>query len=504
MAVLLEVKNVSKDFSGVYALKNVDLQIFPGEVTAIIGENGAGKSTLMKVVSGVHTQYEGTVLLDGKEVIFENPKDAADQGVVIIHQELNLIPHLSITENLFLGQELTNKFGLLDYSRMNKKAKELLSRMHLDINPSTRINQLRVGQQQLVEIAKALLLESKVLIMDEPTSAISDREVELLFEIIKDLKSKGVAIVYISHKLNELFEIAERYTVLRDGENVGSGMMEGCTRGQLIQMMVGRDLRDSFIRDRIQHGEEVLRVENLSFQNPENRKDFLVQDVSFTLHKGEVLGIAGLMGAGRTETLEAIFGLFPKHVTGKISIEGREVQIKSVSDAIAAGIGLVPEDRKRQGLILSMNVEMNTTLANLDQVSSFGFLSKQKEEELSNSYLNKLNTKAASSKMGVQKLSGGNQQKVVIAKWLATKPKVLLLDEPTRGIDVGAKSEIYRLIGELAARNIGVVVVSSELPEILAISDNILVLSESKLTAKLHQNEASEETIMQAALMEKE
>lgn len=501
---VLEVKNVSKDFSGVYALKNVDLQIFPGEVTAIIGENGAGKTTLMKIVSGVYTQFDGTVFLNGEEISFSNPKDAAEKGVVIIHQELNLIPHLTITENLFLGQELTNKFGLLDYPEMNKKAKELLVGLQLDIPPITPINQLRVGQQQLVEIARALLLESKILIMDEPTSAISDHEVKLLFKIIMDLKAKGVAVVYISHKLKELFEIADRFAVLRDGRNAGSGMMEGTSRDQLIQMMVGRDLRNSFNKSEVKHGEEVLRVQNLSFQNPENKNDFLVRDISFTLNKGEVLGIAGLMGAGRTEVLEAIFGLYPNYVTGKIWIEGKEVQIISVNDAIAAGIGLVPEDRKLQGLILTMNVEKNSTLASLEKVSRFSFISQKKEAELSNKYIKKMNTKVATVKMSVQKLSGGNQQKVVIAKWLATKPKILLLDEPTRGIDVGAKSEIYNLIGELAAQGMGIIVVSSELPEILAISDNILVLSESKLTARLRRGEASEEVIMKAALIEKE
>ena len=501
---ILEVKNVSKDFSGVYALKNVDLQIYSGQVTAIIGENGAGKSTLMKIVSGVHTQFEGKVLLNGKEMSFKNPKDAAEKGVVIIHQELNLIPYLSITENLFLGQELTNSFGLLDYSKMHKKAKELLARLQLDIHPATTLNQLRVGQQQLVEIAKALLLDSKVLIMDEPTSAISDHEVELLFKIIRDLKTKGVTIVYISHKLKELYEIADRFAVLRDGKNAGSGILDETSRDQLIQMMVGRDFKNSINKYEVQQGEEIMRVENLSFQNPENKKDFFVHDVSFSLNKGEVLGIAGLMGAGRTEVLEAIFGLFPKYVSGKICIEGQEVQIKSINDAIAAGIGLVPEDRKLQGLILIMDVEKNNSLASLEQVARFGFISKKKEEVLCHNYIKKLKIKISSQKMQVLKLSGGNQQKLVIAKWLATKPKILLLDEPTRGIDVGAKSEIYKLINVLAAQGMGIIVVSSELPEILAISDNILVLSESKLTAKLHRHEASEEAIMKAALTEKE
>ena len=501
---VLEIKNVSKDFSGVYALKNVDMQIFPGQVTAVIGENGAGKSTLMKIISGVHTEFEGEVLLNGEKVAFKNPKEAAEKGVVIIHQELNLISELSITENLFLGQEITNKFGLLNYRKMHKKARKLLGRLQLNIDPRTPVNRLRVGQQQLVEIARALLFDSKILIMDEPTSAISDSEAEILFKIIHDLKSKNVAVVYISHKLDELFRIADRYEVLRDGEKTGAGMMNETSRDKLIQLMVGRNLRNNIKKEELPAGNEVLRVENLSFQNPENKTDFLVRNVSFSLRKGEILGISGLMGAGRTELLEAVFGLHPNYVSGDIYIEGKAVQIKSVHHAIEAGIGLVPEDRKLQGLILNMDVTKNTSLASLKRVSSFGFLYHKKEEELAKKFSKKLNTRLASHKMAVKKLSGGNQQKVVIAKWLATNPKILLLDEPTRGIDVGAKSEIYNLISELAAQGMGIVVVSSELTEILAISDNILVLSESKLTAKLSREEATEEKIMQAALVEKE
>ena len=501
---MLAAKNITKKFSGVTALSNISLELHPGKVNAIIGENGAGKSTLMKIISGVYTEYEGDVMLNGVKVIYKNPKEASEQGVIIIHQELNLIPYLNITENLFLGNELINRLGLLDTSRMRKKAKELLSRLHLDIDPDTRINQLRVGQQQLVEIAKALLLESNVLIMDEPTSAVSDHEVALLFQIINDLKAKGVAVVYISHKLNELFEIADRFTVLRDGEKIGSGIMKGTTHQQIIQMMVGRNLSESIRKkDNIQQ-KEVLRVENLCFHNPENTKDLLVNDVSFSLKKGEVLGICGLMGAGRTEVLEAIFGLYPAYVSGKIFVEGVEKQIKSVSDAISAGIGLVPEDRKLQGLILNMDVTRNTSLAILERISNFDFINKKKEEEISLNYIQKLKTQVKSPRMEVQKLSGGNQQKVVIAKWLATNPKVLLLDEPTRGIDIGAKAEIYKLIHELAEQGIGIVVVSSELPEILAVSDTILVLSESKLTATMSREEATEEIIMKAALLEKE
>ncbi|MBN2807825.1 MAG: sugar ABC transporter ATP-binding protein [Prolixibacteraceae bacterium] len=501
---ILEIRNVSKEFSGVYALRNVDMQILPGMVTAVIGENGAGKSTLMKIISGVYQRSEGNVMLNGKNVAFKDPKEAAENGVVIIHQELNLIPHLSITENLFLGNEITNKFGLLDYGRMHKKAKELLSLLQLDVDPKMAVSQLRVGQQQLVEIARALLHNSKVLIMDEPTSAISDQEVELLFKIINNLKNSGVAIVYISHKLNELFQIATRYEVLRDGQKVGEGFMKDTNHDQLVKMMVGRDLASFFKKDEHKQGAELLRVEDLCLRNPENKLDDLVHNVSFSLHRGEVLGICGLMGAGRTELLEAIFGLHPKHVSGKIFIDNEPHTICSVSDAIKAGIALVPEDRKLQGLILNMDVAQNTSLACLDNIISYSFISTRKENELSLSYIKSLNTKVPSPKIEVSKLSGGNQQKVVIAKWLATNPKILLLDEPTWGIDIGAKTEIYKLINDLAKQGMGIVMVSSELPEILAISDNILVLSESKLTGVFSRSEATEEKIMHAALTEKE
>ncbi len=500
---VLETKSVSKQFSGVYALQDIDMQVFAGEVHAVIGENGAGKSTLMKIISGVYADYEGDIFFEGEKVLFKHPKEATDSGISIIHQELNLIPYLSITENLFLGQELTNKFGMLDYPGMNHTAKELLGKLQLDINPSTPLYQVRVGQQQLVEIAKSLLNDSKVLIMDEPTSAISDHEIELLFKIISELKSNGVAIVYISHKLNELFEIADTYTVLRDGKKIGSGFMKDVNHDQLIKMMVGRDIagrlnKNSSIKN------EILKVENLCLQNPDIKNNYLVNNVSFSLSKGEVLGISGLMGAGRTEVLESLFGLFPKFSSGKIYIEGKEIHIKRVPDAIKAGIALVPEDRKLQGLILNMNVAKNTSLANLDAVSKYGFISRKDEEQLSKKFIEKLRIQVPASNMEVEKVSGGNQQKVVIAKWLATHPKILLLDEPTRGIDVGAKAEIYNLINKLATQGMAIIVVSSELPEILAVCDNILVMSESKLTAKLSREEATEELIMKAALREKE
>ena len=501
---LLEVYNISKDFSGVYALKDVSIEVFPGKVNALIGENGAGKSTLMKIVSGVYHDYTGKILLNQQELRFASPKDAMNNGVVIIHQELNLFPDLTVAENLFLGQEPVNRFGFIDYRELHRKTKELLGRLQLSIDPSTRIRQLRVGQQQLVEIARALLFDSRVLIMDEPTSAISDHEVQLLFRIINDLKAKGVAIVYISHKLDELFEIADYYTVLRDGCKIGSGMMKDADEALLIRMMVGRELTESTRKEEAGKQDEILRVENLTFRNPANRDDYLVNNVSFTLHKGEILGICGLMGAGRTELLEAIFGLFPKYVRGKIFVGGEEQHIRNVGDAISAGIGLVPEDRKLQGLIMNMNIARNTSLASLNEVSKFSFINRKMEAALSRHYIDKLHTQVPSEEMEVEKLSGGNQQKVVIAKWLATKPRILLLDEPTRGIDIGAKAEIYKLIRELASEGMGIVMVSSELPEILAMSDTIMVLSESRQKADLKRADATEEIIMKAALSEKD
>lgn len=497
---VLQIRHLSKHFSGVYALKGVHMDIYPGEVTAIIGENGAGKSTLMKLISGVYQHFEGEIMYQGEKIAFRTPKEAAMKGIQIIHQELNLLPHLNITENLFLGNEITTPLGILDYRKMHQRASELLQRLHLDIPPETEVGMLRVGQQQLVEIAKALLFDSKVLIMDEPTSAISDQEVSLLFRIINEMKMRGVAVVYISHKLNELFEIADRYAVLKDGESMGSGFMRDTNRDKLIQLMVGRESVQHIQKTFCIRDEAILKVENLSLRHSGMRDKMLVKDLSFSLRKGEILGICGLMGAGRTEILEAIFGMHPKSVSGKIWVEGKVCRIRSIKDAIDAGIALVPEDRKLQGLIMNMNVVKNTSLASLDFLSKFNFISRIRELELSNSFVKKLQTKTGPEQLEVDKLSGGNQQKVVIAKWLATNPKILMLDEPTRGIDVGAKSEIYKLMFELASRGLGILFVSSEMVEILAVSDNIMVMSESRQTAFFSREEATEEKIMKASL----
>lgn len=499
--VMLEAKNISKKFSGVVALSNISLQLHPGKVNAIIGENGAGKSTLMKILSGVHTQYEGQIIFNGQPVQFSGTRDAEAAGIAIIHQELNLVPHLSITENIFLGKELTNALGMLDKKQMHTIAAQLLSRLNLTIDPATTIADIKVGQQQLVEIAKALHANASVIIMDEPTSAISDKEVDNLFTIIAQLKSEGKTIAYISHKFKELFAIADHYVVLRDGATVDAGNMQEVTQEMLIQKMTGRAITQQKRTATFENQPVVFEVDQLTLQHPGNKLAHLLHNISFRLHKGEIIGIYGLMGAGRTELMETIFGLYPKTSTGVITIDGNAKKIKSPQDAIAAGIALVPEDRKLQGLILNQSVNKNIGLAVLDQLQQWGImLNHAKEKILSSNFINRLGIKTSSANTAAQDLSGGNQQKIVLAKWLATKPKVLLLDEPTRGIDVNAKSEIYQLMRSLADEGMGIIMVSSELPEILAVSDRVLVMCEGELTANLTVNATSEQEILKYAI----
>ena len=497
---MLVAKNITKKFSGVTALDNICLELLPGKVNAIIGENGAGKSTLMKIFSGVHTEYEGEIILDGKTVHFSSTKEAERAGIAIIHQELNLVPYLTITENIFLGHELTNAWGVLNKTKMQEETRQLLDRLNLDIHPNTQISSLKVGQQQLVEIAKALHVDAKVIIMDEPTSAISDKEVNNLFTIINELVSQGKTIVYISHKLNELFQIADRFVILRDGTTVNTGEMKTTTHDNLIQMMTGRKILYS--RDEVaeEKKDDLLRLKSIYLKNVTGSDDIL-HNISFTLHKGEVLGIYGLMGAGRTELMETIFGLHPRFSSGEIFLDGKKLKIQSPSDAIDAGIVLVPEDRKVQGLCTSLAVRPNISITILEQLDRWGIMiSKKRETTLSKQYIQQLAIKTFSTETLVKNLSGGNQQKIVLAKWLAKKPMVLLLDEPTRGIDINAKSEIYKLIKQLAAEGLGIIVVSSELPEILAISDRVLVLCEGELTANIPIKEATEAAILKMAI----
>lgn len=491
---MLSARHITKRFSGVTALDNVSLDLQSGKVNAIIGENGAGKSTLMKILSGVYTDYEGTIELDNQAVKFEGTRAAQDSGIAIIHQELNLIPNLSVVENIFLGREITNRLGLLDKAAMRQKTHLLLDTLRLDIDPSVSVKDLKVGQQQLVEIAKALLLDSKVIIMDEPTSAITGAEVDTLFDIIADLKKQGHAIAYISHKLDELFKIADTYTVLRDGKSVESGEMKGVTKDMLVSKMVGRDLviskKSSPLNASKGRIELLMKVDNLMLSK-------FKKNISFSLKKGEILGVFGLMGAGRTELFERLFGLGG---TAEIEIENTPLSIKSPSDAVKAGLALVSEDRKKDGIVPELSVKKNISLTTLLGLSKNGILSQSKENDLAKKYIFDLKIKTPSDSQLIKNLSGGNQQKAILAKWLATNPKILLLDEPTRGIDINAKAEIYKLIQELAESGLGIIMVSSELPEILAVSDRVLVLSEGKLTGDFDINEATEEKLLTAAI----
>lgn len=497
---MLVVENISKHFAGVKALDRINLEIRAAEVTAIIGENGAGKSTLMKILSGVYPDYEGKVIFNGKTVNFDNPKQAQECGISIIHQELNLIPYLSVTENIFLGREITTSWGELDKKAMRLKTQSLLDRLKLNVNPDTLIIDLKVGQQQVVEIAKALLTESRVIIMDEPTSAISDNEVRILFEIINDLRKENKAIVYISHKLDELFKIADRYIILRDGCVIENGNIGEMNADDVIRKMVGREVQLIKKENLSRSSEELFAVKNLYLKNPDQKQKYLLENISFSLAKGEVLGIFGLMGAGRTELLEAIFGLHPKQVSAQIRINESATTINSAADAIKAGLALVPEDRKKDGLLLDLDVQKNIGITTLKHMERLGMLETQKETQLCDKYREELKIKTSSGKQTAGDLSGGNQQKIVIAKWLATNPKVLLLDEPTRGIDVNAKNEIYKLILDLAGKGMGIIMVSSELPEIMAISDRVMVMAEGSITAQIPINEASEASILKAAI----
>ncbi len=498
---MLEAKNISKQFSGIHALSNINLTLYPGKVNAIIGENGAGKSTLMKIFSGVYTQYEGQIIYQGNSIKFSGTKDAENAGIAIIHQELNLVPYLSIAENIFLGKELTNSFGMLDKNKMNNLSKQLLERLNFLIDPNTKIENLKIGQQQLVEIAKALHTNASVIIMDEPTSAISDKEVTNLFSIIAQLKNEGKTIVYISHKFKELFAIADNYVVLRDGTNIAAGLMQEATQESLIQQMSGRELKVQKKNLDTNSNIVLLSAKGIELQHPTIKLNMLLSNISFSLYKGEILGIYGLMGAGRTELMEVLFGLHPKKSTGTICIENEFKKISSPADAIKVGIALVPEDRKLQGLILNQSVSKNISLSILEKLEKWGLLLiGRKEKDLTEKYISKLSIKTAENNKSVEKLSGGNQQKVVLAKWLATNPKVLLLDEPTRGIDIQAKSEIYQLIKNLSAEGMGIILASSELPEILAVADRVIVMCEGEITANLKINETSEQEILTYAI----
>lgn len=489
---LVQMRGISKAFSGNRVLENVEFEILPGEVHALMGENGAGKSTLMKILTGIYERDAGTVLVRGKEVHFKNTKEAEHTGIAVIHQELNIIPYLSVTENMFLGKELTiGKTGIIKYKEMKTKTREYLNLLGIDIDPDVEAGTLSVGQQQMIEIARAVAANTEVLIMDEPTAALTDREIHALFQVINSLREQGVGIVYISHRMDEIFEICDRISVLRDGQFIGTKAIPETNFDEIVKMMVGRQLGERFPERVPELGSTRLQVENLTSKGS-------FEGISFSVKQGEILGVAGLMGAGRTEIMETIFG-YRSISSGKVLIDGKETNIKSPYEAIQHGIGFITEDRKNEGLVLGLSVRENFTLTNFSSVSNKGVISAKKEEEFVEDLIQKLHVKTASQHLSVKSLSGGNQQKIVIGKWLGIQPKILILDEPTRGVDVGAKKEIYQLMNELTKQGVAIIMVSSELPEILGMSDRILVIHEGKVSATFSRNEADQEKIMQAA-----
>jgi ABC-type sugar transport system ATPase subunit len=498
LQVILSMKNITKRFPGVMALDNVSFDVHVGEVHCLVGENGAGKSTLMNIMSGVYTGYEGQIVLSGHTVAFHNTRDAQNAGIAMIHQELNLVPELTVYENIFLGREHKTAGTILNRRSMRRAAQKLMSDLGLDIDTNRLISRLRVGQRQLVEIAKALSLNARIIIMDEPTSALSDTEVEYLFGVIRSLRTHNVAVIYISHRLDEIFAIADRIAVLRDGRVVGSELAQNITRRQLINLMVGRDLEVLYPKEQVELGDIMLEVENINLRQGRNH---LLKDVSLNVKRGEIVGVAGLMGAGRTQLLEAIFGVYPaRAVSGTISLEGREIKIRSPKAAIRRGIGLIAEDRKGQSLVLERPVVENATLAALRHFLYLSSVVNQRAERRTVSrVVRDLNIKTPSIRTLVGNLSGGNQQKVVVAKFLLAEIKLFLLDEPTRGIDVGAKAEVYHLVGQLAHRGTAFLLVSSELPELLAVCDRIYVLCDGRITGEFSRDEFDQAAIMEAA-----
>lgn len=501
---VLEMKNITKYFPGTRALYNVCIQLKKGEVLALCGENGAGKSTLMKVLSGTYPYgtYEGQIFLDGKEAKFNGIKQSEEAGIAIIHQEFALVEEMTVAENIFIGSEI-QRFGIINHQEMNHKAKKLLDSFELNINPSTKIKELGVGHKQLVEIAKALSKNAKILILDEPTAPLTDVEVESLKKIIKKLVEKDVACIYISHKLNEVMEICDRVEVLRDGETVGGAPVKDLTTNDIVKLMVGRDLSNLYPKKETEIGEVVLDVKKFSvFRNSDGKK--IVDNVSFRLRKGEILGIAGLVGAGRTELVSSIYGSYKGRSEGEITLFGEKYVPKTSVEALKRGISMVPEDRKGEGIFGIMSVRFNASISNIKKyVNKFGELNDSKEVADVEKQIEKLKIKTANQNIAINSLSGGNQQKVVIAKNLLVNPKILIMDEPTRGIDVGAKWEIYKLMNDLTKEGISIIMVSSELPEVIGNSDRILVLHEGKLTGELDNkkdNLVSEEAIMQFAI----
>lgn len=492
MEYVLELKNIYKSFPGVKVLEDVTLQVRPGEVHALMGENGAGKSTLMKILMGIYKADQGSIFLEGKETVIHGPKDAMSKGISMIHQELNTVLDMEVAENVFVGRELLKKgfekLKIVDIARMREETGKYFREMNIDIDPRAKMRTLSVAEMQLVEIVKAISLNSRIIVMDEPTSAITEKEATVLFAQIERLKKQGVAIIYISHKMDEIFRISDTITVLRDGQWIGTKPAKELDNNMLIKMMVGRELTDIYPKDPVEIGDVILEVKNLS-------RGKKVRDASFSLRKGEVLGIAGLVGAGRSELVETIFGLYPK-TGGQIFLHGKEVHIKSAADAIKNKMALITEDRKQTGLNLIVSVKENIASVSIGKISNHGIVNDKKINEVSEKYIKELKIKTPDGNAIVGNLSGGNQQKVVLAKWLLDEPDIIIFDEPTRGIDIGAKRDIYLLINNLAKEGKAVIVISSEMAEVMGICDRILVMAEGRINGEVQREEFSQEVIM--------
>lgn len=485
----IEMRGIDKSFGGNAVLKDAGFVLDPGEIHALMGENGAGKSTLMKILTGVYTRDAGTVIVNGQEVCYNNPQEAEKAGIVFIHQELNVLFDLTVEENMFLGKELTKSFGICDKQAMRAEVRRVLDLLGVNIDPAARMDELSVGQQQMIEIAKALMVDAQVIIMDEPTAALTQSETEVLFQVVKSLRAKGVSIVYISHRMEEIFELCDRISILRDGSYIGTKRIAETDMNDVVKMMIGREIGERYPARTSAIGDVAFEVKDLCCPG-------VFEHVSFQVRKGEVLGVSGLMGAGRTEIMQAIFGNMT-HVTGQIFLNNKEIHNKNPQQAMANGIGFITEDRKVEGLMLEESIMKNISLANLGRISNkSGVLQSKAERELVEAGIKELHIRCFGPQHECNNLSGGNQQKVVFAKWIYTGPKILILDEPTRGVDIGAKKEIYSIINQLAATGVAIIMVSSELPEVLGMSDRIMVVHEGHVTGTLPKEKANQENIM--------
>jgi D-xylose transport system ATP-binding protein len=500
--VILDIRNVTKEFPGVVALNDVSMQVKRGEIHGLCGENGAGKSTLMKILSGVYPygSYSGSIHCDGEEIRFGEGsiQQAIKAGIAIVYQELTLVPNMTVGENIYLGKEPTER-GSINWNKLYASTRDILQKYHLDVDPHAQVKDLGVGKMQMAEIAKALSEDAKILILDEPTSALTEAEINHLMDILQTLKRHGVTCIYITHKLNEFFRITDSVTVLRDGKTIVTKPTAEVTQEELVKYMVGREMKERFPRGNRKPGEVIFEVENLNAVDAADSSKKILNDINFNVRKGEILGIAGLMGSGRTELVTTIFGEYAKVISGSIRVEGREIQTRSAREAMSYGISLVPEDRKRQGLVLMQTILRNISLPNLDKFSSFFRINGDAEYSAARKQAQSLAIKAPNLDVASDTLSGGNQQKVVIAKWLLSTPKLLIMDDPTRGIDVGAKFEIYKLMNELAENGVAIIMISSDLEEVIGMSDRIMVMCEGHSSEILDPEEATREHIMKLA-----